>query len=102
MEREQARRATQTVNAQQELARGDKAYKAGDYEEAVSAYAAARGMLSPGPLTAELRKAVTERFAQASVERARQLAKIGSREDAHALLDTVLAPDVLPGHAGAS
>ena len=42
------------------------------------------------------------RLRDADVERARQLAKTGSREEAHRLLDIVLAPDVTPGHAGAA
>jgi general secretion pathway protein D len=102
LERERERRSAQALEAQQELLRGDRAYEAGNYEEAVAAYAAARGLLGPAAPTNALWKASTERYAQASVEQARHLAKTGSREEAHALLDTVLKADVAPGYSGAT
>ena len=102
LQRERDRRASEALDAQQELVRGDKAYKAGDYEEAVEAYATARGFLGAAAPTNALWKAAGERYAQASVERARQLAKTGRQDEAHALLDSVLSPDVFPGHAGAT
>ena len=96
VERERARRAVRTEEAQAELKRGDTAYEAAKYADAVDAYAAARGLLSEGSLTGDLRTAATQRYAQASVERARELAKGGRRDDAEALLDSVLSRDVLP------
>ena len=99
--RERARRAAATEEAWGELRRGDVAYEAQQYEDAVAAYATARGLLSDSAQTGELRSAATLRFAQASVERARQLAKGGRRDDADELLDVVLAPDVLPTYAPA-
>jgi len=102
LEQERERRSAQAVEAQQELLRGDRAYEAGNYEEAVTAYAAARGLLGPAAPTNALWKASAERYAQASVEQARHLAKTGSQEEAHALLDTVLSADLAPGHSGAT
>jgi general secretion pathway protein D len=101
VERERARRAVRTEEAQAELKRGDTAYEAAKYADAVDAYAAARGLLSEGSLTGDLRTAATQRYAQASVERARELAKGGRRDDAEALLDSVLSRDVLPTYAPA-
>lgn len=102
VQRERERRASQALEAQQELERGDKAYEAGNYEEAVGAYATARGLLGPGAQTNALWNAAADRYAQASVERAKQLAKTGRQDEAHRLLDSVLAADVAPGHAGAT
>lgn len=101
-QRERNRRAAESSEAQQDLARGDRAYEAGNYEEAVEAYAVARGLLSASGVTGELYSATTQRYAQASVERARQLAKTGQRQEAHDLLDRILAPDVFPGYPGAA
>ena len=53
------------------LRKGDEAYQAGRYAEAVEAYAGAREMIPDAPVSAELRRAATERYAQASVEQAR-------------------------------
>jgi general secretion pathway protein D len=87
--------------AQELLRKGDEAYTAGRYAEAVEAYAGAREMIPDAPITAELRAAATERFAQASVEQARMLSRNGDVAGARALVNQVLVPTVAPSHPGA-
>jgi general secretion pathway protein D len=99
--RERARRAADASDSQEDLKRGDLAYQKGDYAEAVTAYSAAREKLASGLVTKELRLAATDRLAQASVERARQLNRMGEREEAMTLLDNILAPNVAPDYTPA-
>ncbi|NNM28475.1 MAG: hypothetical protein HKO57_03080, partial [Akkermansiaceae bacterium] len=99
MERERARRAEAVAQGQEELLRGDAAYEAGDYQEAVRAYGAARELLPVSRVAGDLRAAATQRLVQASVERARELAKGGQLEEARSLLDGVEAPGIAPNDA---
>ncbi len=101
VQRELERRAKETQQAQQALLAGDKAYRLADYATAVTEFAAAFDLFPGGEATYGLKSAARERFAQASVERARELAKVGDYPEAAALLDAVLAPGVAPKHAGA-
>ncbi len=100
-ERETARRSAAVDEAQELLLKGDQAYQAGRYAEAVEAFAGARELLPAAPLSAELRAAATDRYAQASVEYARSLARKGDIAGAKAAVDKVLLDDVAPTHAGA-
>jgi general secretion pathway protein D len=100
-QREISRRSLAVDEAQELLKKGDEAYLAGRYEEAVEAYAGARELLPAAPLTAELRAAATDRFAQASVEHGRSLVRAGDRARAITVMERVLAPTVAPDHAGA-
>jgi general secretion pathway protein D len=93
---EQARRAAAVDEAQMLLQKGDEAYQAARYDEAVQAYSGAREMIPDAPHTAELRAAATQRLAQASVEHARVLAGKGDVAAAKAAVDKVLADDVAP------
>ena len=101
VQRELGRRAQVTQQAQQALLAGDKAYRLADYATAVTEFARAFDLFPGGDATAGLKSASRERFAQASVERARELAKVGDYPEAAALLDAVLEPGVAPKHAGA-
>lgn len=83
------------------LDKGDQAYQAGRYAEAVEAYAGARELIPDAPVSSELRKAATERYAQAAVEHARVLAKKGDMAGAREAVDKVLRDGVAPNDPGA-
>lgn len=99
--REIARRSVAVQEAQELLRKGDEAYTAGKFAEAVEAFAGAREMIPDAPQSAELRAAATDRYAQAAVEQGRVLSRKGDMDGAKALLDKVLADGVAPQHAGA-
>jgi general secretion pathway protein D len=99
--REVQRRSTALEEAQQLLQKGDEAYTASRFSEAVTAYSGARDLLPNAPITAELRAAATQRFAQASVEQARELSRKGDIASAKGLVDKVLSPSVAPNDSGA-
>ena len=99
--REQARRAAAMQEAQELLLKGDEAYAAGKFAEAVVAFAGARELFPDAPQTAELRAAAADRYAQAAVEQGKFLSRKGDMDGAKALLDKVLAEGVAPRHAGA-
>ena len=100
-DRELAKRYQGVEEAQELLTKGDQAYKDGKYSEAVEAYAGARELIPDAPATGPLRDAATERFAQASVEQARTLAKKGDVAQAKSLVEKVLAKGVAPQDLGA-
>ncbi len=99
--REQAKRSAEVQEAQELLRKGDEAYQAKRYDEAVEVYAGARELIPDTPLLGELRAAATERYAQAAVEHARVLSRNGDVEAAKAAVDQVLREDVAPNHPGA-
>ena len=98
---EASRRGAAVEEARMLLEKGDQAYQAGRYQEAVEAYAGARELIPDAPVTAELRMAATERYAQASVEHARVLSKKGDVAAARAAVDKVLRENVAPNDPGA-
>ncbi|NNJ85887.1 MAG: tetratricopeptide repeat protein [Akkermansiaceae bacterium] len=83
------------------LKSGDAAYQKKDYKTAVQEYSQAFELLPTGAMSHQLRQAAAERYATAATEHCRSLAKNGRYDDARALLDTVLAPEIAPGHLGA-
>jgi general secretion pathway protein D len=95
------RRSVALDEAQELLRKGDEAYTAGRYSEAVEAYAGARDLIPNEPISAELRAAATERYAQASVEHARVLSRGGDVAGAKAAVDKVLDDSVAPNNPGA-
>lgn len=99
--KEAARRSAAVEEAQMLLQKGDEAYNSGRYSEAVDAFAGARDLLPDAPASAELRKAATERYAQASVEKARGLSRKGDVAGAKAVVDKVLSESVAPNDPGA-
>lgn len=101
-DRELARRGTAVEEAQELLRKGDQAYQNGRFAEAVEAFGGAREMLPDAPVTAELRQAATERYAQASVEHARELSRKGDVAGAKAAVDKVLREGVAPNDPGAT
>jgi general secretion pathway protein D len=100
-QRERMRRNTNVEEAEELLRKGDEAYKAGRFEEAVEAYAGARELIPDAPVSAELRSAATDRYAQASVEQARLLTRKGDVAGAKTAVDKVLAEGVAPKDPGA-
>ncbi|NRB27023.1 MAG: hypothetical protein HRU37_05000, partial [Roseibacillus sp.] len=101
VQRELKRRAQTTQQAQEALLAGDKAYRLADYATAVDEYTKAFNLFPGGVGTAHLKTAVADRLAQASVERARELARVGDYGKADELLENVLRPGVAPHHAPA-
>ncbi len=99
--RELARRALAVEEARELLKKGDEAYLAARYDEAVQAYAGAYEQIPQAPLTAELRSAAADRYALASVELARGLVRHGDLAGAKAAVDKALAEGVAPDHPGA-
>ena len=99
--KEIARRLASVQEGQMLLLKGDEAYEAGKYEDATAAYAGARDAFPNAPATAELRKAATGRYAQASVELARGRSRKGDVEGAKAAVDKVLGDAVAPDNFGA-
>ena len=100
-ETEVARRGAAIEQARTLLIKGDEAYTAARYADAVDSYSEARGLIPDAPISAELRAAATERFAQASVEHARVLSRQGDVPGAKAILDKVLVESVAPENPGA-
>jgi general secretion pathway protein D len=95
------RRSASIEESHELLRKGDEAYRAGRYSEAVEAYAGARDLIPDAPVSAELRQAATERYAQASVEHARVLSRQGDVAGAKAAVDKVLLAGVAPNDPGA-
>ena len=98
---EVSRRSAAVDEAQELLRKGDEAYTAGRYAEAVEAYAGARDLIPNAPVSVELRTAATERYAQASVEHARVLSRNGDVAAAKTAVDKVLVESLAPNHPGA-
>lgn len=90
------RRAANAAEAQELLIKGDEAYNAGKWSDAIAAYGGARELLPDAPATAAQRKAATERLVQASVEQARHQSKRGDVRGAGETIDKVLAEGVAP------
>lgn len=95
------KRRVAVEEAQMLLLKGDEAYAAGHFKDAVDAYAGATSALPDSPVTAELRNSALDRYVRASVEHAKSLARKGRIEEARAALDVVLAKDVSPDHPAA-
>jgi len=100
-ETERLRRLAGVEEAEILLQKGDEAYQQGNFSDASQAYAGARELLPAAPLTAELRRAATDRYAQAAVEHARQLVRTGDLAAAGTIVDRVLQPDAAPNDPGA-
>ena len=98
---ELSRRSQAVEEARELLRKGDEAYQAGRFADAVEAYAGAREMIPDAPVSADLRAAATERYAQASVEQARLLSRKGDVAGAKATVDKVLREGVAPKDPGA-
>jgi len=100
-QREQDKRRAAIEEAEELLTKGDQAYQAGRYADAAQAFAGAREMIPDAPLTAELRAAATQRYAQAAVANARDLSRKGDVAAAKAAVEAVLKPAIAPDDPGA-
>ncbi len=100
-EKELQKRRAAVEEAQMLLQKGDEAYQAGNFKDAIDAYAGASFSFPDSPTTTELRNAALDRYAQASVEHARELARKGKVAEAKKVIDVVLDKDVAPNHPGA-
>ncbi|MEI6653829.1 MAG: Amuc_1098 family type IV pilus outer membrane protein [Verrucomicrobiota bacterium] len=100
-QRELEKRQATIEEAQELLTKGDQAYQAGRFADAVTAFSGAFGVLPNSPLTAELRSAAARRYAQASVEHARVLSRKGDEAAAKAAVEAVLNSDIAPHDAAA-
>lgn len=97
---EATKRAAGREEAYLLLQKGDRAYLAGDFAEAVTAYGGAVELLPESARAAgELRAAAVERFSQAAVARAQDLGRKGGYEDARTLLDRAGSPAMAEGDA---
>jgi general secretion pathway protein D len=95
------RRAASASEAQELLKKGDEAYQAGRWSEAVEAYSGARDLLPAALATQALRDSATERLVQASVEKARDQKRRGDLKGAGESVDRVLADTVAPDDGSA-
>jgi general secretion pathway protein D len=98
-DREINRRLQRAHEAEDAIARGDKYYADGDYEQALNEYKTALDLLPEAPATQAVRDAATARYCDAAVGLARQRAKGGRYDDARSLLKDALARN--PDHAAA-
>jgi len=98
-QRELEKRRAALEEAEELLTKGDQAYQAGRYADAAAAFSGAREMIPDSPLTAELRYAATQRFAQASVAQATALSRKGDVAAAKTAVEAVLKPSVAPADA---
>lgn len=101
VQKELERRVENARQAVELLSSGDTAYQGADYETAAEHYARAFSLLPGGVLSAELRTAAADRYATATTEYCRSLAKKGAYDEARDLLDQVLQPQIAPTHTGA-
>ena len=83
------------------IERGDQAYQAKRYADAVTAFSGARDLIPESPVTNDLRTATTRRLVLASIEQARTQSRKGDVEGAKATVDSVLVPTVAPNDPGA-
>jgi general secretion pathway protein D len=93
-----ALRIAGAMEAQELVTKGDESYNAGRFREATEAYDGARELLPEFGEAASYRNAVVERWAQASVEHSRALAKQGEYEAARTVVARVLADGGLPAY----
>lgn len=98
---ELSRRSSAIQEAQELLLKGDEAYLAGHFDQAIEAFAGAREIIPDAPVSAGLRAAATQRYAQASVEQARLLSRNGDIAAAKATVDKVLLDSIAPKNPAA-
>ncbi len=97
-EREIARRQGLLTGASEALAKGIQLTKEGKAEQASSILLESYRAIPDAPMARELREATKEAFATAGCAYARQLLAEARYQEAHQILDTILAADMYPGH----
>ncbi|MEM7144964.1 MAG: Amuc_1098 family type IV pilus outer membrane protein [Verrucomicrobiota bacterium] len=100
-QREIARRQEKMVEAHSLVEEGDRLASEQDFEGAIREYQTALNGLPRAPITDAMRAQLIQRYTDASVELAKQRIDEGRFDEAIALLEAVLAPDMAPNHRGA-
>ena len=99
--KEKTLREKSVMEAQELLMNGDNDYSAARYHDAVGNFLKARNLLPDAPAVKELRDAASERYALAALQEASVLSRKGDVAGAKAVLDLVLAEEMMPAHPGA-
>jgi general secretion pathway protein D len=100
-QREIIRRQEAVAEADRMFIDGREAYAKADYQKAVDKFRSALSTLPEAPTLADRRASYTEHLADSSVALAQQFRKVGKYDEARALLDGVLTPEVDPENAAA-
>jgi len=93
---ELAKRQQATMEAEELLHHGDRAYESGDYTKALAAYSGAFDGLPKAPATAAMRNAALDRMVTAAIALSQKQARDGDIEAAKKTLARVLAEGVAP------
>ncbi|MFV1993831.1 MAG: Amuc_1098 family type IV pilus outer membrane protein [Verrucomicrobiales bacterium] len=99
-QREIARRQERVAEANEAILEAERLLAEKDYEAAIGSYRSALDLLPDAPMTGNLEAQITKKYADASVELARQRAEEGRYDEAISLVEAVLAPSVAPDHRG--
>lgn len=99
VQQEVARRALRVQDADAALLEGRQLYTDGKYEEAVSKYSEALGLLPLGPAVADRRHAFTGHLVDGSIALSTQYRRTGKYSEARQILEDVLSKD--PSNADA-
>ncbi len=100
-QREIIRRQEAVAEADRMFIDGREAYAKADFQKAVDKFRSALSTLPEAPTLADRRASYTQHLADASVALAQQFRKVGKYDEARALLDGVLTPEVDPDNAAA-
>jgi general secretion pathway protein D len=100
-EKELQKRRAAVEEAQMLLQKGDELYLAGKFKDAIDAYAGASSSFPDSPTTSELKNSALDRYAQASVEHAKELSTMGMVAEAKKVMDAVLDKDIAPNNPAA-
>lgn len=95
------RRVENARKAHNLIESGDAAYQKAAYDKAAGDYAQAFALLPGGTMSQQLRSSAANRYATATTEHCRTLAKNGRYDEARILLDEVLKPKIAPSHEAA-
>lgn len=100
-QREIIRRQEAVAEADRLFLQGREAYAKADFQTAVDKFRSALSTLPEAPTLSDRRASYTDHLSDASVALAQQFRKVGKYDEARALLDGVLAPEVDPNNAAA-
>jgi len=100
-QREMLRRQEAVIEGDRLLEEGREAYAKGDYQMAVDKYRQALDRVPAAPLLEDRRAVITQHLVDGSVALSHQYRKVGKYEEARALLEYVLKPDVDPDNVAA-
>ncbi|HEY8962577.1 MAG TPA: tetratricopeptide repeat protein, partial [Luteolibacter sp.] len=100
-QREMLRRQEAVIEGDRLLEEGREAYAKGDYQMAVDKYRQALDRVPAAPLLEDRRAVITQHLVDGSIALAQQYRKVGKYEEARALLEYVLKPDVDPDNVAA-